>query len=136
MDLDFKDMATVITGVSQCIDQAPAEGLTQQGIQSELCTRDKAYLKGIDQQIARKYGGKVIVIRRTMVASTTTSSSFTSSIEKTFNGANILISNTLASEFIKYNIHPNTILTLNYIKMACGRSKDIDITGNTLTRLR
>jgi NAD(P)-dependent dehydrogenase (short-subunit alcohol dehydrogenase family) len=92
MDLELRGKVAVITGGSTGIGLAIAEGLAQEGVHLALCARNEAQVSQAASQIAQKYGVKTIGISAD-VSKAEDIDHFIGEIEKTFGGADILISN-------------------------------------------
>ena len=92
MDLGLKDKVAAITGGSQGIGLAVAEGLAQEGVQLALCARDAARVAETARSIADKYAVKAIGVPAD-VSKADDIARFVAAIEETFGGADILINN-------------------------------------------
>jgi NAD(P)-dependent dehydrogenase (short-subunit alcohol dehydrogenase family) len=92
MDLELRGKVAVITGGSTGIGLAIAEGLAQEGVHLAICARNEAQVAQAASQIARKYGVKTIGISAD-VSKAEDIVHFIGEVEKTFGGADILISN-------------------------------------------
>ena len=63
MDLELKDKVAVISGGSVGIGLAVAEALAQEGVHLALCARDEDRLVERAEQIADRWGVKVIGVQ-------------------------------------------------------------------------
>jgi NAD(P)-dependent dehydrogenase (short-subunit alcohol dehydrogenase family) len=92
MDLKLKDKVAVITGGSVGIGLAVAQGLAQEGVHVALCARNAERVQARAQEIADQYNVKAIGIACD-VTSVDDINRFTSTLEETFDGVDILINN-------------------------------------------
>ncbi len=92
MDMGIKDKVAIVTGGSLGIGLAVAEALAQEGVHLALCARDEQRVQDAAQQIAGKYGVKVIAAQAD-VSKSDDIDRFMSDVENAFGGADILINN-------------------------------------------
>jgi len=62
MDLGLKDRVAIVTGASQGIGKAIAEGLAQEGTSLVICARNTGVLEATASQIKEKYGVNVVAL--------------------------------------------------------------------------
>jgi short-subunit dehydrogenase len=58
MDLELKGKVAVVTGATQGIGLAVAEGLAREGAQLLLCARDEERIKAVAADIGQRFGVK------------------------------------------------------------------------------
>jgi NAD(P)-dependent dehydrogenase (short-subunit alcohol dehydrogenase family) len=92
MDLGLRDKVAVITGGSIGIGLAVAEGLAREGVHLLLCARDESRVKEAAETIGKTYGVTALGIGAD-VSKPKDIESFTRTIEKRFEGVDILINN-------------------------------------------
>jgi NAD(P)-dependent dehydrogenase (short-subunit alcohol dehydrogenase family) len=92
VDLGLKNKVAVITGGSQGIGLAVAEGLAQEGVNIALCARNEALSLEMADRIAQKYGVKAMGMKSD-VSKVEDIDAFVSEVVKKFGGADILINN-------------------------------------------
>jgi NAD(P)-dependent dehydrogenase (short-subunit alcohol dehydrogenase family) len=92
MDLDLKDKIAVITGGSQGIGLAVAQGLAAEGVHIALCSRDAGAARQAAAGITQQFGVQAIGsgVDVTQVADT---ERFLAEISATFDGVDILLNN-------------------------------------------
>src|SRR5690349_21759179 len=92
MDLELKGKVAVITGGSEGIGLAVAEGLAAEGVHIALCARTEARVTEAAQMIASKYGVQAFGAA-VDVSKAEDLDRFVIQIKDTFGGADILINN-------------------------------------------
>src|SRR5688572_16735726 len=92
MDLELKDKVAAITGGSEGIGLAVAEGLAREGVHIALCARNQALVTEEAARLSREYGIKAIGVRAD-VTDTAEIARFAAQVETTFGGVDILINN-------------------------------------------
>jgi NAD(P)-dependent dehydrogenase (short-subunit alcohol dehydrogenase family) len=92
MDLELKDKVAAITGGSEGIGLAVAEGLAQEGVHLALCARHEIKLAHEADRIAAKYGVKTLAVKAD-VSQAEDIERFVAEIEDNFGGVDILINN-------------------------------------------
>jgi NAD(P)-dependent dehydrogenase (short-subunit alcohol dehydrogenase family) len=92
MDLQLKNKVAVITGGSEGIGLAVAEGLAAEGVHIALCARTESRVTEEAAKIASKYGVKTLGMS-VDVSKADDLNNFVTQIQDTFGGADILINN-------------------------------------------
>lgn len=92
MDLELRGKVAVITGGSDRIGLAVAQGLAAEGVHLALCGRDEARLAQAVDAIGKKYGVKTIGVRAD-ISKPGDIYHFVAEIEKDFGGVDFLINN-------------------------------------------
>ncbi len=92
MDLELKGKVAAITGGSQGIGLAVADGLAREGVHLALCARHGDRVADAAGNLARKYGVKTLAVQAD-VSKADDIARFVAEIETTFGGVDILINN-------------------------------------------
>jgi NAD(P)-dependent dehydrogenase (short-subunit alcohol dehydrogenase family) len=92
MDLGLTGKVAVITGGSVGIGLAVAEGLAQEGVHLAMCARNEERVQAKARALADQYGVKAIGVRAD-VSKPADITQFVASVEKEFDGVDILINN-------------------------------------------
>jgi len=92
VDLGLKNKVAVITGGSQGIGLAVAEGLAEEGVHIAICARNEALTLEMANHIAQKYGVKTFGMK-TDVSKVEDIDAFVSEVVRKFGGVDILINN-------------------------------------------
>jgi 3-oxoacyl-[acyl-carrier protein] reductase len=92
VDLDLKDKVAVITGGSVGIGLAVAQGLAAEGVHLALCARGEERVTAEARAISEKHGVQAIGVGAD-VTKPADIDHFVAMIERTFGGADILVSN-------------------------------------------
>jgi len=92
MDLELKDKIAVITGGSQGIGLAVAEGLAEEGVHLILCARDEKRVVDRANEIQSKFGVKVVGYRAD-VSKVSEIDALVAKSKQAFGGVDILINN-------------------------------------------
>ena len=92
MDLGLKDKVAVVTGATQGIGLAVAEGLAREGVHLLLCARDEERIKGVAEEIGQRFGVKAAGMK-VDVTDSTDIERLSAGAERIFGGVDILISN-------------------------------------------
>jgi NAD(P)-dependent dehydrogenase (short-subunit alcohol dehydrogenase family) len=92
VDLGLQDKVAVITGGSQGIGLAVAEGLAQEGVNVALCARNEALTLEMADHVAQKYGVKAIGMK-TDVSRVEDIDHFVTEVLAALGGVDILINN-------------------------------------------
>jgi NAD(P)-dependent dehydrogenase (short-subunit alcohol dehydrogenase family) len=92
MDLELKGKVAVVTGATQGIGLAVAEGLAREGVHLLLCARDEERIKGVAADIGQRFGVKAVGMK-TDVTDTAEIERLAEHAEQIFAGVDILVSN-------------------------------------------
>lgn len=92
MDLELKDKVAVVTGATQGIGLAVAEGLAREGAQLLLCARDEERIKAVAEEIGERFSVKAAGMKAD-VTDPADIDRLAEHAEQIFAGVDILVSN-------------------------------------------
>jgi len=92
VDLGLKDKVAVVTGATQGIGLAVAEGLAREGVHLLLCARDEERIRGVAEEIERSLGVRAVGMN-VDVTKPAEIERLAAEVERVFGGADILVSN-------------------------------------------
>jgi len=92
MDLGLKDKVAVVTGATQGIGLAVAEGLAREGVHLLLCARDEERIKGVAEEIGQRFGVKAAAMK-VDVTKPAEIERLSEHADQIFAGVDILVSN-------------------------------------------
>jgi len=92
MDLELKDKVAVVTGATQGIGLAVAEGLAREGAHLLLCARDEERIKAVAEEIGERFGVKAAGMKAD-VTDPADIDRLAEHAEQIFAGVDILVSN-------------------------------------------
>lgn len=93
MDLGLKDRVAIVTGSSQGIGKAIAQGLSEEGAKVTICARNETQLKEVAEEIQSSTGGEVYTVQADLTKRDDIRSLVAKTLER-FGRIDVLVNNT------------------------------------------